>query len=59
LNAQLYAQGNADAALLLSSSKKDVVMDKVLKQPMTHTSTHTQPKESSITIQVMTNDTLF
>jgi hypothetical protein len=38
---------------------KDAVMDKALKQPMTHTGTHTQSNQSSITIQVMTNDTLL
>jgi hypothetical protein len=35
------------------------VMDKVPKQPMTHTGTHTQSNQSSITIQAMTNDTLL
>jgi hypothetical protein len=34
-------------------------MDKVLKQPTTHTGAHTQSNQSSITIQVMTNDTLL
>jgi hypothetical protein len=46
--------------LLLSLlSKKEVVMHKVPKQPTTHTGTHTQSNKSSITIQVMTNDTLL
>jgi hypothetical protein len=36
-----------------------VVVDKVPKQPMTHTDTHTQSNQSSITIQAMTNDTLL
>jgi hypothetical protein len=33
---------NADAAdfIIIIISKKDVVMDKVLKQPTTHTGTH-------------------
>jgi hypothetical protein len=38
---------------------KDAVMDKARKQPMTHTSTHTLSNQSSITIEVMTNDTLL
>jgi hypothetical protein len=38
---------------------KDVVADKAPKQPMTHTGTHTQSNQSSITIQAMTNDTLL
>jgi hypothetical protein len=38
---------------------KDVIVDKVPKQPTTHTGTHTQSNQSSITIQVMTNDTLL
>jgi hypothetical protein len=38
-------------------SKKDVVVDKATKQPTTHTSTHTQSNQSSITIQAMTNNT--
>jgi hypothetical protein len=43
--------------LLLSlSSKKDAVMDKVPKQPMTHT---LNQNKSSIIIQVMTNDILL
>jgi hypothetical protein len=37
----------------------DVVMYKVPKQPMTHTGTHTQSNQSSITIQAMTSDTLL
>jgi hypothetical protein len=45
-------------------SKKDAIMDKVPKQPMTHTDTSpgvlfTQSNKSSITIQVVTNDTLL
>jgi hypothetical protein len=44
---------------VLLLSKKDVIMDKVSKQPMTHTGTHTQSKESSITIQEMTNNMLL
>jgi hypothetical protein len=51
---------NADVAnFIITIIKKDVVMDKAPKQPMTHTSTHTQPNQSSITIQAMTNDTLL
>jgi hypothetical protein len=38
---------------------KDAVVDKASKQPMTHTSTHTQSNQSSIAIQAMTNDTLL
>jgi hypothetical protein len=38
---------------------KDAIVDKVPKQPTTHTGTHTQSNQSSITIQVMTNDTLL
>jgi hypothetical protein len=38
---------------------KDVAVDKVLKQPTTHTNTHTQSNQSSITIQAMANDTLL
>jgi hypothetical protein len=35
-------------------------MDKMLKQPMTHTSTHKhKKKESSIIKQLMTNNTLL
>jgi hypothetical protein len=51
-NTQLYAQGNADAAnfIIITISKKDVVMDKAPKQPMTHINTHTQSNQSSITI---------
>jgi hypothetical protein len=46
--------------LLLSLlSKKDAVVDKVPKQPTTHTGTHTQSNKSSITIQAMTNATLL
>jgi hypothetical protein len=61
LNIQLYANGNADATnfIIIAISRKDAVMDKVSKQPMTHTSTHTQSNQSSITIQTMTNDTLL
>jgi hypothetical protein len=44
---------------VLLLSKKDAVVDKVPKQPMTHTGTHTQSKKSSITIQAMTNNTLL
>jgi hypothetical protein len=40
-------------------SMKDAVVDKVPKQPTTHTGTHTQSNQSSITIQVITNDTLL
>jgi hypothetical protein len=51
---------NADAAIfIIIISMKDAVMDKTLKQPMTHTSTHTQSNQSSITIQAMTNNTLL
>jgi hypothetical protein len=52
---------DADAAnffIIVILSKKDAVMDKAPKQPMTHAGTHTK-KKSSITIQVMTNDTLL
>jgi hypothetical protein len=38
---------------------KDAVMEKALKQPTTHTGTHTQSNQSSITIQMMTNDTIL
>jgi hypothetical protein len=34
-------------------------VDKVPKQPTTHTSTHSQSNQPSITIQMMNNDTLF
>jgi hypothetical protein len=37
----------------------DAVVDKALKQPTTHISTHTQSNQSSITIQAMTNSTLL
>jgi hypothetical protein len=42
---------------ILLLSEKDAVMDKVPKQPTTYTGT--QSKQSSITIQAMTNDTLL
>jgi hypothetical protein len=46
--------------LLLSLlSEKDAVVDKVPNKPTTHTGTHTRSKQSSITIQAMTNDTLL
>jgi hypothetical protein len=39
-NTQLYAQENPDVAIIITIiSKKDVVMDKVPKQPMTHIDT--------------------
>jgi hypothetical protein len=44
---------------VLLLSKKDAVVDKVPKQPTTHTGTHTQSKKSSIAIQAMTNNTLL
>jgi hypothetical protein len=53
---------NANAAnfiIITIISKKDAVMDKAPKQPMTITGTHTQSNQSSITIQAMTNDTLL
>jgi hypothetical protein len=61
LNTQLYAQGNADAAnfIIITISKKDAAVDKVPKQPTTHTSTHIQSNQSSIIIQMMTNNTLL
>jgi hypothetical protein len=53
-------RGNADAAnIIIIISMRDAVLDKALKQPMTHTGSHTQSNQSSITIQVMTNDTLL
>jgi hypothetical protein len=52
---------NADATnfIIIIISMKDAVVDKAPKQPTTHTGTHTQLNQSSITIQVMTNDTLL
>jgi hypothetical protein len=42
---------NADVSnFIIIISKKDVVVDKVPKQPITHTGTHTQTNQSSITI---------
>jgi hypothetical protein len=41
------------------SSKKDVVMDKMLKQTMTHTATHTKSKQIINHHTAMTNDTLL
>jgi hypothetical protein len=60
LTTQPHAQENADAKnFIIIISMKDVVMDKVPKQPTTHTGTHTQLNQSSITIKAMTNNTLL
>jgi hypothetical protein len=51
---------NVDATnFTIIISKKDAVVDKALKQLKTHTDTHTQSNQSSITRQVMTNDALL
>jgi hypothetical protein len=45
--------------LLLSLSKKDVVMDKVPKQHTTHIGAHTQSNQASMTTQALTENTLL
>jgi hypothetical protein len=51
---------NANAGnFIIIISGKDAVVDKVPKQPTTHTSTHTQSNKASITTQAMSNDTLL
>jgi hypothetical protein len=51
---------NVDVANFITFiSMKDAVMDKAPKQATTHTGIHTQPNQSSINIQAMTNDALL
>jgi hypothetical protein len=51
---------NADVEnFIIIISMKDAVVDKAPKQPTTHTETHTQSNQSSITIQAMNSNTLL